>query len=511
MLAGRDAEVKFIRARNSPLTTLALFIFTAVLGLTIRFFKLSYHFSENGTDEGIQLMASRLMSEGYVLYLDFNTMQAPLFHGIYSLFGGDLLMARSLSVILGVLGIMAVMFIIHRYVGKWPALFIGVLMCFESYHLKESRLASMDMGVTTLLVFAFLFLFLTLERDNRYRRYFAVFSGLFFALASMTKLFAVIPMGAVYCWLLLQMIMDRRKEGCFRPEEIRVMAIIPLSVIISVAAILIIFGPVRTIDGMLLSNLEGRAAQDLLERLGRIGTFLLFDLGVLILALISIPRFRKERLVRISLVWLLSLVMWFALQPITWDHHMTLLVPPLLLLSGSGVNRLFRAMADVWNRPRSRRTVQERSLPMISSALLLIIMMSFAIPAIYTVAAVEEPVEFKVGRELASITDDGDWILSGDPLIPLLADRLQVPEAVNLAQISHPKLMDEDLIDLCEEYGVSTVVITYRISELTAFKEYIQTNYTFITGYLEDGTDGPDVEQEWEYRNFLIYKREVLI
>ena len=511
MLAGRDAEAKRIRARNGPLITLALFIFTAAMGLMIRFFKISYHFSENGTDEGIQLMASRLMSEGYTLYLDFNTLQAPLFQGVYSLFGGDLIMARSLSALLGVLGILAVMFIVHRYVGKWPALFIGVLMCFESYHLKESRLASLDMGVTTLLVLAFLFLFLTLERDSRYRRYFAVVAGVFFALASMTKLFAVIPMGAVYCWLLLQMIMDRRREGCFRPEEIRVMAIIPLSVIISVAAILIVFGPVRTIDGMLLSNLEGRAAQDLLEKLGNIGTFLLLDLGVLILALISMQLFKKERLVRLSLVWLLSLTMWFALQPITWDHHMTLLVPPLFIMSGVGVNRLFTSMRGLWDGRRFNRMVKGRSLPIFSGILLIAIVVGFLTPSIITVATVERPVEYDVGRELASITDEDDWILSGDPLIPLLADRLQVPDAVNLAQISHPKLMDEDLIDLCEEYGVSTVVITYRISELTAFKEYVQTNFTFIMGYLEDGTEGPDVEQAWGYRNFLIYQREVVI
>ena len=85
-------------------------------------------------------------------------------------------------------------------------------MCFESYHLKESRLASMDMGVTTLLVFAFLFLFLTLERDNHYRRYFAVLSGVFFALASMTKLFAVMTTRAAYCWHFLDIIIPERLE-----------------------------------------------------------------------------------------------------------------------------------------------------------------------------------------------------------------------------------------------------------------------------------------------------------
>ena len=55
-----------------------------------------------------------------------------------------------------------------------------------------------------------------------------------------------------------------------------------------------------------------------------------------------------------------------------------------------------------------------------------------------TVLGAHRPIEDVVAEDLKDLTEEDDLVICGDPIIALMADRLQPPDAVNLAEVRYP-------------------------------------------------------------------------
>jgi hypothetical protein len=91
----------------------------------------------------------------------------------------------------------------------------------------------------------------------------------------------------------------------------------------------------------------------------------------------------------------------------------------------------------------------------------------------YGLIAQDEPPQVQIGRDLQGISDEGDWVICGDPLICAYADRNIPPDVVNVAYRQHPDLTLEDIERAISEYNVTVVVLSWRLLELEGIHELL--------------------------------------
>jgi hypothetical protein len=89
-----------------------------------------------------------------------------------------------------------------------------------------------------------------------------------------------------------------------------------------------------------------------------------------------------------------------------------------------------------------------------------------------------ENAEFLAAEILEIITTPDDLVISGDPEIPLLAERNVPPELADTARNRYPRLTDEYLINRTIENNVAAVVIAYAMVEFIEYMEFLETGYT---------------------------------
>lgn len=508
--------VRFTK-RNYP------FIILILLTAFLRFYRIGYPFEVNGIDEGVHLMAGKLGSEGYDMYTQINTLQGPLFLFIYSLFSGNIILCRSLSATFSLAGLLGVILLTRRISNRGAALLAGIFLTFNYYFLKEGRLASLDMFASVFLIWAFFFYLRASEKNKQYTADF-ILSGVCFSLACMTKLFAVIPLAVLSMYILVRWFHGWKKGMKETVKRFVAMGIFATAIIITVVIVMSIYGLETTFYGIFLNNLS-RPSQPFYVKLGQ---FLLF-FGVLMVpflfSYIPLRRYYQRKEVQILVIWLVPLQIMYLFQSLTWVHHYTIIVPPLCILGSLGVYDFFygtyyKHPAEVEgegegetdaqkDRDRNRdkdvkaKGIGKRWLSSLASYvpetilnnrkkrvvfvlstifIVVLIAHSFA-----TVIPVKKPVEYTVAEDIAGITEEEDFIISGDPLITNRADRLQVPEVANLAMVKYPPITEEMLINLTEEYDVKVVVFTYNLSFQEKYVAYIRENFTFFKAYDHEG------------------------
>lgn len=485
------------------------FILLFVTAAFLRFYKISYAFSVNGVDEGIHLMTGRLAANDFGMYTQMNTMQGPLFMWIYELLDGNIIAVRSLSAVFSLFGVLGACIIAYRIANKEVALLAGVFMAFNYYFIKEGRLASIDLFASVLLIWAFVFLLLYLQKDNHFKRN-LLFSGLFFALASMTKLFVVIPLICVSVYLVV-LWLRRMKFG--HREALRrfmAMAVFGITIIVTTVACMSIYGIETTFKGIFLDNLY-RPEQSFWYKIGMFAMFTGLLLIPFIFAYLPVRKHIRKREVQMLLIWAVPLLLLYLFQSLTWIHHYTLIVAPVCILGSWGVYDFFNSVKDRIPQPKGKKSIDEvlkqkhpylknrvtgRFVPNIVFfdrkraviySLIVVFVAALIISNFVMVLPVKKPVEYTVAEDLEKLTTETDFIISGDPLITDYADRLQPPEAANLAMVKFPPVTCELLVNLTVEYNVKAVVFTYNLSGQMEYIDYIQANFVFYKAYDKEG------------------------
>jgi hypothetical protein len=465
----------------------------------------------NGIDEGVHLMAGRLASNGWTMYEDVNPQQGPFVMMIYTFISGDLIQARVITALFSLIGIGAVMTIGKDIGGKWTGVISGILVLANYEFLKESRHASADLFASVSLILAFLFLVKYLKNKNEnemkfsYRTSLLVLTGIMLSISTMSKLFSIVAVFGVGLFLLIPLIRSRESSAFKRREGSIDLAILVISTMATTVILMSIFGMGNTFQGIVLDNMH-RPTQPIGDKVLFFGDFALFTAFPLVIGTWWAVRKRDDPMVRLMSLWAFPMMLMFIFQSLTWVHYYILIVPPLCILSampmgkvigrsekndeGQWIRRAFKK--EVWNKDRKSRS------------LALLFTLYVVLSLVFSTAAVfgsHRPIEDVIADDIKTLTEEGDMIICGDPVIALMADRDQPPEATNLAEVRHPELTSEDLVEIIYHHDVRLVVISYHLSTYDDFYQWISANWTYQRAY-----GRPDrIYDEWKEPGEGIY------
>jgi hypothetical protein len=330
-------------------------------------------------------------------------------------------------------------------------------------------------------------------------------SGFVFGISIMTKLFGVIAAGT----LVLLMFAERTSavEGVgrhfkrflpgrtpFRPR-IREIAVFSLSVALSTLLIMSLFGIGNVVQGAFLNQLH-RPVDPVGVKLGIMGVFLLCNIVAIPFAIIGFRRlYRREE--GIFVLVGASYLLFFIFQGKTWPHHLIFLSPIIALSACIGALKVLEHLVGrgrIVRRSNPGRTTRIA----LGSLLLMAIMLNGAFALMINQEG--QPLDQSSASIVESLTVPDDYVISGDPMIARLADRPIPPSIVNLAFVQYPLITDDQLNRTAVEYGVTVIVITYRLLHMPGFREFVEGNYT-LRAKLYDTSDS--LNEDYEVR--LIY------
>ncbi len=308
-----------------------------------------------------------------------------------------------------------------------------------------------------------------------------ILTGIFLSISAMTKLFAVVPVLFTGIFLLyFQMKMPRDRWVIFH------LIVLAISTLLSTLFLLSVFGFGRTLDGILLDSID-RPSMGLTERM----TTLLYVLGTmsfpLVFFVLSIRNMWKDERNRAMIFISVPLLLFLIVQPTIWDHYFMMYLPLVCILGGIGFSQVLDRSPI---RKKGVETDGSRLEPM---GLLVVISVSIFVVIsgglnAYMLLSTDENIEHRIAEDIKGITSGDDLVISGDPIIPLYADRDQPPGATNLAQVRFPELGDDVLLNITAEENVNVVILCYNLVSYKDYADFIVENFEFFRGYQRPDT-----------------------
>ena len=410
--------------KNKIAVAIILFLFV------LRAYNMENPFSTNGIDEGIHLLQAKMVSHGYNYYEDLNGDQSPLAILVFSLFKGDVMSCRYLSYSLFIISSI-ILFLMAKKFGKNVA-FLSLLIISLDFNLfRESRLASLDLFSAFFLLASSYFFMIYMDRKDWK---FLAISSLLLSLSILSKL---IPIFFVI-FLLIYFIFIKR--------NIKHLTIYLLTFSIPFLFMLLLFTPHQMIEGIFLR--QTHRGIDMYSKM----SILLF-ISSCFVYLFSIRKWDLRDEKKLYLVsWTLFILIPIMVQGRTSQHHFVYISYPLALLSSIVIN-------NKWN-------VKKRVImtAFISFNIFLVVFFVFTAP---------HDISYRVADDVESITEEKDLIISGNPIVNVIANRLAPPNLTNLAKYHYPETTLNDIIYWMERNETKVVILYYHLSEIEGLREYL--------------------------------------
>lgn len=454
-----------------------------------RLFFTNWSFYPNGVDEGIDIMSGRMMAAGYTLYSQINTVQPPLMLSLYGFLEADPFVYRLLSTTASLVIVGLILYAAYKIGGKSVMVAAGAFLAMDLMFLHESRLASLDMFS---LIWVALGVALFIRVREKGERWATILMGALLGIAIMTKLFGVIASGAIFLILLYDILShtDSLKKfnlGRFLPPsggdqrpKWTALIIYSLSIALVVLFVMVFFGIEEVVQGVFLNQLN-RPQDSIFQKMVYFGVFFLCNIIALPFFFIGLkPTYRKKE----GIILLISAfyLMFMVFQAKTWTHHLIFLSPALALTAGVGAIKLAKDISS--GKIKFRFSISKKTVTIAEVVLIL----AAAFVGGGTALVIKErgaPVEHNAAEVLMSITDEGEYVISGDPLIPLMADRPIPPEVVNVAVVQWPPITNDELNQSVIDYGVTAVVLTYHLLEMEGFVDFVEEHFE-LKSYIMD-------------------------
>ncbi len=414
----------------------------ALFFIFFRLYNMGNPFSTNGIDEGIHLVQARMVGEGYNLYRDLGGDQAPLAILTFSLIKGNVMAARYLSFSLFLIATFSSFFIASHLRNKKAGVFAVLMLAMDFTLLRESRLASLDMFSASLLCVSALFFIMYLD-NNDWR--FVAFSSLFLSLSCLSKMIA-----APFAFLLTVAFFYEaiKKKKFFHFSMYVIFFTLPF------LFMLLAFTPQELMNGMLFRQMSrGFNASTKLS-------FLLF-IGPSFIYLLSLRKWDlRNKKVAFIVLWLSSLLLFIMLQGRTFQHHFAYVVFPAAILTSV-------VLADM----------PERSLK--KNALLISFIAVNVFLSSFLVVTAPHDMAYDVASDIDRVTPPGSVVISGNPLVNVLADRDCPPNLTNLAYYHNLSAEPSDVIYWLEYGDVKAVVLYWHLADMDEIRTYLEeSNYT---------------------------------
>ena len=410
--------------RNKIIIAIILF------SIAIRAYNVKNPFSTNGIDEGIQLLQAKMIKEGYNYYEDLKGDQAPLAILTFSILGGNVLACRFLSYFLFLISCIF-LFLSAKKFGKEIALTALLIISLDFTLLRESRLTSLDLFSAALLCISS-FLFLNYIEKKEVTS--LILSSLLFSFSLLSK---ITPLFLAFFFLFYLFIYKKRLKHCILFTLFLFLPILPL---------LLFFTPSQLIEGVLLRQMH--RGFDLYSKLS-----LFLFIASCFIYLFSIKKWNlKNDKILYLVAWLLLILIPLLIQGRTFQHHFVYISYPLAILSSIAINE------------KNRRSVL---------AVFIILNLFLAIFFIFTAP---KDLVYDVAIDIEKITDKDDLVISGNPLVNVIASRLAPPNLTNLAKYHYPPTTLNDIIYWLEKNETKVIVLYYHLFEIHGLREYLENN-----------------------------------
>lgn len=457
-----DGMIAGLSRRRLLMVALSVLLLAAAL----RVAGIGWSYSNNGVDEGVMIERVALVDAGHTLYSEIPCDQAPLAFLVGSLAWGGVTTLRLLSAALSLAAVVCCMYMSNRLGGRTAMLVTGLLLAVDFAFVRESRLFSLDAISASFLAFSALAFVRFLDGESRTL---LAAAGLMVGVAASVKLLGGLGLLGMLAFLVLEAVRGRMKPRFMLSTVI----VLLLSAAVPVALLMAYLGPSDMLRGMVLD--QGHRGFDALMKLSLLAFF-----GLNLAYALPLARIRATWNEGIEHRFLVSvagvLIVFMALQPLLFLHHMVFLSPVLAVLAGSTVASALGTRYE--HHEAMYKVVMSRKRHM-RTAVLSVLIVGIAISSglsVYGLAAQQRPSQLVYGEYLAELTDPGDWVICGDPLIAAYADRLMPPEVANVAERQYPELTSERLQQALLDYDVSVVVICYYLNEFEDLPGFLEAN-----------------------------------
>jgi 4-amino-4-deoxy-L-arabinose transferase-like glycosyltransferase len=452
-----------------------------VLASFLRLYHIGWSFSSNGVDEGIMLERSLMVSHGYQLYSGMPSDQAPLAFYVGALLDGNVMALRSFVAVLSIVAIAVSMIAAKRLTGNNGMLITGLLLAVDFALLRESRLFSLDAISSSFLALSLLPFLMYIKSGSRAM---LITSGLMIGLSSASKLLGVLGL----IGMLLFMILELRPKSEQRPRRILDIIILVAVSAIPVGMFMVALGPGDMIHGMVFD--QGHRSYEFGLKLSVLGFFAV-NIAYLLPLVNARIMWRERSEFRFLLALSFVLLAFMVFQPLTFLHHMVMLSPPLAILAGS-----FIASAIEHKKRESsalgKRIVTKKNILSANQIIALAvvgILVSTGLGA-YGLATQGRPIQEGYAKLIQMYSRPNQWVVSGDPLMVSLADRLTPPSLVNMAYRQYPDITEQALESEIIHFNVTVVVVCYRLNDMPSLPLFLTANgYRSLGGLWMGGSE----------------------
>jgi hypothetical protein len=107
----------------------------------------------------------------------------------------------------------------------------------------------------------------------------------------------------------------------------------------------------------------------------------------------------------------------------------------------------------------------------------------------YGLAVQGRPIQEHYARLIQQHSSPTQWVVSGDPLMVSLADRLTPPGLVNVAFRLYPDLTEQGLESEIIRYNVTVVVVCYRLNDMPGLPEFLTAHGYDLLPYQPGGSE----------------------
>jgi len=409
-----------------------IIILIFIFSIAIRAYNIENPFSTNGIDEGIHLLQAKMINEGYDYYEDLNGDQSPLAILIFSIFAGNVMICRYISYSIFLISTLFLFLIVKKF-GKNIAFTSLLIISLDFTLFRESRLASLDLFSASMLCFSSFFFMNYIEKKGTIN---IVLSALFLSFSILSK---IIPSFLVIFILFYIFIFKRRiKHGIFYI----------ISFLIPFIFILVIFSPDKLIEGILLKQVH--RGFDLYSKLS-----IFVFISSCFIYLFSIKKWNiKNEKIMYMLAWVAFISLPLLFQGRTFQHHFVYISYPLAVLSSI-------VLHEKWNKRKIILTI-------------FVIFNLFL--AVFFVFSAPHDLAYDVGDEIEKITGKKDVVISGNPIVNVIANRLAPPNLTNLARYHYPPTTLNDIIYWLKKNETMIIVLYYHLYEIDGLKEYLENS-----------------------------------
>jgi hypothetical protein len=409
-------------------------------------------------DEGTDLYEVWRISEGDVPGVDLITEQLPVFLlggvGLGRLSGFDINVLRGTSAVL-VWGSSWLVFLLGRETWNARVGFFGVILYLLN-HLtyRQARLFRPD---PWMLAFSVLGLYLFVLAHTRNSKWCLLLAGSAYGVATLCKLFGVLPLGGCLLFGAHQFLISR--ISIFRFLRRMALLLVPF-VLISVGGVLVFYPPGSAYYGIVLGQHWRLGAQQGLfyrpvKGLVGIAVFLAHNLVFLFTIPLIYQFVASRRIGESVLAWQMpSGLAYLVLSRPIYERYWLYLIPVFSLMLGHLVDRLLK-----WIKPHGG---DRRCLPIVLAGVLLVgLGVIQSVPTILQHAKRHEEDTRALASYIAAHTAPDELVLSDYAGLNFYARRPSVPQASIIAggRIKGGFVTGAGLIEEIETRNVAMVVL----------------------------------------------------